>query len=43
MLDKFTTILYEVNRLCMRNAVKEKPEIKIDPNDTWLNQKIDSL
>ena len=27
----------------MRNAVKEKPEIKIDANDTWLNQKIDTL
>ena len=27
----------------MKNAVKEKPEIHIDPNDTWLNQKIDTL
>lgn len=28
----------------MKNAVKlDKPEIKIDPNDTWLNQKIDTI
>lgn len=27
----------------MKNAVKEKPEIKIDPNTTYLNQKIDTL
>ena len=28
----------------MKNAVKiDKPEIQIDPNDTWLNQKIDTL
>jgi hypothetical protein len=27
----------------MKNAIKEKPDIKIDPNTTWLNQKIDSL
>ena len=27
----------------MKNAIKQKPKIKIDPNDTWLNQKIDTL
>lgn len=27
----------------MRNAVKRKPEYHIDPNTTWLNQKIDTL
>ena len=28
----------------MKNAIKnDKPPIKIDPNDTWLNQKIDTL
>ena len=27
----------------MKNAVKEKPEIHIDPNTTYLNQKIDTL
>ncbi len=28
----------------MKNATQySKPEIKIDPNDTWLNQKIDTL
>lgn len=28
----------------MKNAVKnEKPPINIDPNDTWLNQKIDTI
>ena len=27
----------------MKNAIKEKPPIKINPNTTWLNQKIDTL
>jgi hypothetical protein len=27
----------------MKNAVKEKPEIKINHDTTWLNQKIDTL
>lgn len=27
----------------MKNAIKEKPEIKISPDDTWLNHKIDTL
>ena len=27
----------------MKNAVKEKSEIKINPNDTWLNHGIKTL
>lgn len=27
----------------MKNVVKEKPEIKINPDDTWLNHGIKTL
>ena len=30
--------------IAMKNAIKDsKPDIKINPNDTWLNQKIDTV